>query len=59
MPKKPKQEKVRWTIYRLKGSPAAYVGSVMAKDEDEAIRKAIKEYDVPRPFQGRLMARRS
>jgi hypothetical protein len=48
-----------WRIIRLKGSPAAYVGHVRAADEDEAIRKAIHEFNIFNPEdQKRLLAQR-
>jgi hypothetical protein len=58
MPKK--TEERAWTVYRLKGTPAAYVGRVVARDADAAIRKAIDEYQITDlQQQKRLMARPS
>lgn len=51
-------KEVRWQIYRLRGTPAAFVGSVMACSEDQAIQKAVKEFEIPKAHQERLMARR-
>jgi hypothetical protein len=49
-----------WTIYRIRKSPAEYVGRVHASDEAGAIRAAIAEYNISDPQkQKRLIARRS
>jgi len=49
-----------WTIYRIRGTPAEYIGHVTAPDEDAAIRKAIEEYAITdREKQKRLIARRN
>jgi hypothetical protein len=58
--KKPaRREAPAWDIYRLKGSPAAYIGRVTAKDQDEAVKAAIEQYAVPSRFQSRLFAVRT
>lgn len=36
-----------WHIYRLKRPPTAYIGRVVAKDRDEAVRAAIEQYAIP------------
>jgi hypothetical protein len=49
----------RWKIYRLKGTPAVFVGAVEATDERAAIQAAIKEFGINDPAQQkRLMAQR-
>ena len=53
--KKPKQS--AWEIYRLKGSPTAFVGVVYAEDEEGAIAMAIEEHNVRPADQWRLFAR--
>jgi hypothetical protein len=53
--KKPKQS--AWEIYRLKGSPTAFVGVVYAEDEEGAIAVAIEEHNVRPADQWRLFAR--
>ena len=35
-----------WNIYRLRGTPAAFIGSVDAPDEKTAIAKAIEEFRI-------------
>jgi hypothetical protein len=57
--KKPaRREPPAWDIYRLKGSPAAYIGRVTAWDRDEALKMAIETYAVPERHQKRLLALR-
>jgi hypothetical protein len=49
----------RWKIFRLKGTPAAFLGGVMATDADAAIRAAIEEFGIDDPAQQkRLLAQR-
>jgi hypothetical protein len=48
-----------WRIYRLRGTPAAFIGIVYAPDEQAAIKKAIEEYGITDPQnQERLIAQR-
>jgi hypothetical protein len=57
----PKQRpEVTWTITRITGTPAKFIGYVDAPDERAAIAKAIEEFGIKNPeHQRRLMARRS
>ena len=56
MPKKPIQKKVvEWKVYRLKGSPAAFIGVVYAPDE----KAALKEFAITPDQQDRLLIRRA
>jgi hypothetical protein len=49
----------RWRIYRIKGKPAQFLGTVWATDEQEAIKKAISELEIKDPqTQKRLVALR-
>jgi hypothetical protein len=58
-PKKPaRREAPEWDVYRLRGSPAAFVGRVTAKDKAAAIAAAIELYAVPERHQKRLLALR-
>ena len=41
----PKKE-YRWAIYHIKGTPAKFLGTVLASDEEGAIRKAIAELEI-------------
>jgi len=43
-PNKParRREPPAWEVYRLKSSPAAFVGLVYAEDEESALATAIK-----------------
>jgi hypothetical protein len=46
--KKPvRRQAPEWDIYRLRGSPATFVGRVAAKDKAAAIAAAIELYTVP------------
>jgi hypothetical protein len=47
-----------WDVYRLRGSPAAFIGRVTAKDKAAAIAAAIDLYAVPERYQKRLLALR-
>jgi 1,2-phenylacetyl-CoA epoxidase PaaB subunit len=58
MPKKP--AKVHsWRIFRIKGTPAAEIGTVEAPDAETAIKVAIKEFNITNSEQQKwLMAQR-
>jgi hypothetical protein len=45
-PKKPPE--VAWTITRITGTPAKYIGQVDAPDEHTAVAKAIEEFGMVR-----------
>lgn len=47
-----------WRIYRVRRTPAEYLGTVEAADEAEAIVKAIEAFAVDARMHGRLLARR-
>jgi hypothetical protein len=54
----PKKE-FSWSIYRLRGTPAVFVGDVQASDEKSAIQKAIEEFKITdAEQQKRLIAQR-
>jgi hypothetical protein len=44
-------------VYRLKSSPAAFIGVVYAKGKDSAVAEAIKEHRIRPADQKRLIAR--
>jgi hypothetical protein len=57
-PKRPaRREPPAWEVYRLKGSPAAFVGLVYAEDEEAALEVAIREHNIWPADQKRLFAR--
>ncbi len=58
-PKKParRREPPAWEVYRLKGSPAAFVGLVYAEDEETALALAIEEHNIRPADQKRLIVR--
>jgi hypothetical protein len=47
-----------WDIFRLKSSPAAFIGRVVAKEKAAAIAAAIEQYAVPPRHRKRLLALR-
>jgi hypothetical protein len=47
-----------WSIYHIKGTPAALLGRVEAPDEETAIKKAIDEFQIEPALQNRLLALR-
>jgi hypothetical protein len=54
---KSKEKQVpRWRVIRLIATPAAEVGRVDAADADQAVKAAIKEYDLDPSLEPRLMA---
>ena len=56
-PKSPKL--YRWRITRIRASPAALIGYVEAPDQEQAIRAAIREFEITDPeHQKRLAAQR-
>jgi hypothetical protein len=60
MPKKSIQKKlIQWKVYRLKRSPAAFIGVVYAPDETAALKAAIKEFAITPDQQDRLLIRRA
>ena len=60
MPKKSIQNKlIQFKVYRLKGSPAAFIGIMHAPDEKAALKAAIKEFEITPEQQNRLLIRRS
>jgi 1,2-phenylacetyl-CoA epoxidase PaaB subunit len=48
----------RWEVFRLKGSPAAFIGLVHAPDEKSAQKAAAKEFNISPEHQKRLLIRR-
>jgi len=44
-----KSNEIRWSIYRLRKSPAELVGWATAKDADSALKKYLAERDVTDP----------
>ncbi len=44
---------------RLKGTPAAFVGRLYARDKAAALKAAIEQFDIRPRFRDRLLARRA
>jgi hypothetical protein len=57
MAKKPPRTRA-WAISRIKGTPAAVLGHVDARDADSAIKEAIKKFEVIDPEQQQRLAAR-
>lgn len=57
----PMRKKLRqWEVYRLKGSPAAFMGLVHAPHEKSALKTAIRQLKISNPErQKRLLMRRA
>ena len=49
---------IRWSISLIKGTPAKYLGQVSVTSEAEAIKKAVKEFDVAENLRDRIVARK-
>jgi hypothetical protein len=61
MAKRPttKQQNNSWAIYRVRGTPAQFIGIVYNQpNERAAIMQAIQEFKVPVNQRNRLIARR-
>jgi len=46
-----------WEVIRLKATPAAFVGLVQAPDKASALKTAIKQFNIRREDQSRLLIR--
>jgi len=55
MPKRKRE--TEWEVIRLKATPAAFVGWVQAPDKATALRTAIKQFNIRREDQSRLLIR--
>jgi hypothetical protein len=55
MRKKP--EPRRWRVWRLRGKRMVELGHVEARDEAEAVAKAIEEFAIPGPLRNRIVVR--
>jgi hypothetical protein len=48
----------RWSITRITGTPAAFLGHVYAPDEKTALQRAAEEFQVQPGLRNRLVAQR-
>lgn len=55
MPKQPRQR--RWRVYRLRGKRMVELGHVEARDEAEAIARAIEQFEIPATLRNRVLVR--
>jgi hypothetical protein len=54
MPKKD----YRWQIYHIKGTPAKFIGTVTALDEETALKKAVSDLEIDPKIRNRIVALR-
>ena len=52
-----RKRETEWEVIRLKATPAAFVGWVQARDKATALRTAIKQFNIRREDQSRLLIR--
>jgi hypothetical protein len=57
-PSAPSGKQYMWSIYHIKGTPAALLGRVEAPNEETAIKKAIDEFQIGAALRNRLLAQR-
>jgi hypothetical protein len=55
MPRKP--EPRRWRVWRLTGKRMVELGHVEARDEAEAVAKAMERFAIPGPLRNRVLVR--
>jgi len=55
---KPRDHQVRWSISLIKATPAKYLGQVFAINEAEAIKEAVKKFNVAENLRDRIVARK-
>jgi hypothetical protein len=48
----------RLAIYHIKGTPAKFIGSVSAPDEETALKKAVVELEIDPKIRNRIVAMR-
>jgi 1,2-phenylacetyl-CoA epoxidase PaaB subunit len=46
-----------WEVIRIEATPAYFVGRVQAPDKESALNAAIKQFDIRREDQSRLLIR--
>jgi hypothetical protein len=54
----PLKKDYRWKIYHIKNTPAKFIGTVTAPDEETALRKAVAELEIEHNLRNRLVAMR-
>jgi hypothetical protein len=54
----PSKKDYRWKIYHIKNTPAKFIGTVTAPDEETALRKAVAELEIEHNLRNRLVAMR-
>lgn len=54
----PPKKDYRWQIYHIKATPAKFLGSVYAPDEETALKYAVEELEIDPKLRNRLVAMR-
>jgi hypothetical protein len=57
--KKTQETNPRWRIVRITHTPAKLVGHVYAPDEEAALRRAVEQFGIQKPWRNRLLAIRA
>jgi 1,2-phenylacetyl-CoA epoxidase PaaB subunit len=56
--KKPKEEVHRWSVYRITGTPAKYIGSVYATDREKALAEAFTQFKISEAQRSKIFVQR-
>jgi hypothetical protein len=54
----PPKKDYRWQIYYIENTPAKFIGTVTAPDEETTLRKAVAEPEIEHNLRNRLVAMR-
>jgi hypothetical protein len=54
----PAKKNYRWQIYHIKETPAKFIGTVTAPDEESALKLAVSELEIEHHLRNRLVAMR-
>jgi hypothetical protein len=57
-PKKEPQKDYRWSITRIRGTPAVFLGYAYGPDQETALDRAAEQFQVRPELRDRLIARR-
>jgi 1,2-phenylacetyl-CoA epoxidase PaaB subunit len=52
-----RKRETKWEVIRIKATPAAFVGTVHAPEKAIALKTAIKQFNIRREDQSRLLIR--
>jgi hypothetical protein len=57
-PSMPPKKDYRWSIYHIKWTPAKFIGTVYAPDQETALKYAVKELEIEPKIRNRIVAMR-